>query len=97
MSHGAIVRRDHHGVVLRYVDPGELRAHHSDRRLQVSDRQRAALVAAERECLVLRVIAEHLDVSDIGMNRIDDALSIIRRALNSLRPGFGLSPRGFEG
>jgi hypothetical protein len=87
-----IVTRDRHGVVLRY-SPGRLRPHHVERQPQVSDRRRNNLIAAERELLSLQIIAEHLDVSDIGMTRIHDALNTIRRALDLKRPSLGLATR----
>jgi endonuclease/exonuclease/phosphatase family metal-dependent hydrolase len=87
-----IVTRDRHGVVLRYL-PDRLGPHHTEQRPQVSDRRRLALIKAEREWLTLRIVADHLDISDIGRTRIDDALEAIRVALEFKRQDYGMVTR----
>lgn len=89
----AVIRRDNCGVLLRYPDPGVLRRHHVERRVQVSDAQRNELIAAERAVRSLTVIFEHLGVSEIGMTRVRDELCTIRHALSSRRPDLGLKPQ----
>jgi hypothetical protein len=85
----AVIRRNHEGVVLRYTDPADLQPHHVERRSQVSDSQRSALIKAECELLTLWIIAEHIDISDIGMRRIADAIETIRRGLEAKRREYG--------
>jgi hypothetical protein len=87
----AIVVRDNYGVLLRYGDPGDLRDVHRQRKPQPSDRQRISLLKGERELLTLRIIADHLDLSDIALTRIDDALEAIRVALEFKRRDYGMS------
>jgi hypothetical protein len=87
----AVLRRDDHGVLLRYADPTVLRAHHVEQRPQVSDTRRIALIKAERSLLSLWVIAEHLNISDIGMMRIADELETIRNALEIKRRDYGMA------
>jgi hypothetical protein len=48
-----------------------------------------AVIAADHELAVLRIIAEHLDLSDIGMTRIMDALETIGDALDRMRDLLG--------
>jgi len=87
----AVLRRDDHGVFLRYADPTVLRPHHVEQRPQVSDTRRIALIKAERELLTLRIIADHLDLSNIGRTRIDVALEAIRVGLEFKRRDYGMS------
>jgi hypothetical protein len=87
----AVIQRNHEGVVLRYADPTVLRAHHVEQRPQVADRQRVQLIKAERSLLTLWVIAENLNISDIGMTRIADELETIRRALDIKRRDYGMA------
>jgi hypothetical protein len=84
-------RRNHEGVILDYCDPGERRAHHDERRPQVSDRRRNALIAAERELLTMTIIFDHLDLSGIALTRLDDGLRRIRIALNIRRSDYGMA------
>jgi len=85
-----VLKRNHEGVILRYVDAGELRTHHVDQRPQVSDSRRNDLIAAERELLTMSIIFDHLDLSGIARTRLDDGLERIRRALNLTRPRLGM-------
>jgi hypothetical protein len=79
-----IIRRNDEGVILRYdIEPR--RAFHDERKPQVSDSRRNALVTAERELLTMAVIFDHLDLSGIARTRLDDGLRRIRRALNARR------------
>jgi hypothetical protein len=87
---GDIILRDRNGVFLRYSDPSVRRLHHDERRPQPSDRERMALLRAERACLTLMVLAEHLDLSDIALTRINDELCAIQRALDLKRPRLGM-------
>jgi hypothetical protein len=87
----AVIRKNREGVVLDYGDPGAAHRHHADYKHHPDDPQRLALIAAEREVLTLRVIAEHAEFSEIAMTRITDALNIIQRALELKRPDVGLS------
>lgn len=80
-------RRNHEGVIL---DHGERRAIHVEPRPQVSDTQRFVLLKAERELLTLWILAEHLDISNIGRTRIADALEAIRLALDVHRQHYGM-------
>lgn len=91
----AQIEFDHAGVRLDYGDPGAKHAFHDDQRLKISDRRRLALIAAERSVLTLRVIADHLEISDIGKARIDAELDTIQRELEVRRPALGLNrPQG---
>jgi D-serine deaminase-like pyridoxal phosphate-dependent protein len=85
-----IIRRNHEGVLLRYADPGVRRAFHMAQVRQPSDLERMAIIAAEHEILVLQIIAEHLEVSDIGMARVLYALDVIQDALDSRRARLGM-------
>jgi hypothetical protein len=80
-------------VLLNYGDPSTRRAHHDQQGPQIGDRRRVALIRAERELVVLEIIVEHLDLSDIALTRIADALHAIRRALDLNRPACGLQPQ----
>lgn len=86
-----IIRRDHNGVVLRYVDPSVRRPHHTSRQPQPSDRLRMAILKAERQLHILEIIVEHLGVSEIGLERIFYALRTIECALSQARAELGLS------
>jgi hypothetical protein len=79
-----IIRRNDEGVILR-CDIEPRRAFHDERKPQVSDSRRNALVTAERELLTMAVIFDHLDLSGIARTRLDDGLRRIRRALNARR------------
>jgi hypothetical protein len=86
-----IVVRGDEGRWRRYPDPSVLRPYHTEHRSQPLDRERCDLIAAERELVKLKIIAEHLDVSDLGMTRILDSLRIIQRALEKKRPALGMN------
>jgi hypothetical protein len=85
-----IVRRDAHGVVLRYY-PDRLGPHHTERKRHPSDRERMDLLRAERACLTILIIGEMV-LSDIAMTRLLDELHAIQRALNLKRPKLGMAP-----
>ena len=84
--------RDHNGVLLRYEDGGSIKPFHVEQHAYSDDRERMALLQAERELLALRVITDCLDLSSIGRTRILDALEVIQRALAAKRPKLGMSP-----
>jgi hypothetical protein len=86
-----IILRDSRGVLLRYTDPSVLHAHIAEQRPQVSDRRRISLLKAERELLTLRIIADHLDLSNSALTRISDALEVIRVALEVKRRDYGMA------
>lgn len=86
----AVMLRDQHGVVLRYADPAVLRPHHLEQRPHVSDRRRIALLKAECELLTFQIIVEHLELSDIALTRMSDALDAIRVALAVTRRDYGM-------
>jgi hypothetical protein len=88
----AVLKRDDHGVLLNYGDPGAKHRHHVEQRPQVADRQRMQLLKAERSLLTIWVIAENLNLSDIAMTRIADELETIRRALDIKRRDYGMAP-----
>lgn len=67
-----------------------LRPHHVEQRHCPSDRERARLLRAERACLTLRVLAEHMELSDIAMTRVLDELHAIQRALSLKRSRLGM-------
>lgn len=78
----AHVIRDRHGVLLRYEgidEPLPVRTS------QVSDRQRIAVLKALTALRELLIIIECLDLSDLGRDRILDALHTIERALERKR------------
>jgi hypothetical protein len=85
----AVLRKDQHGVLLRY-HPDALGRHHVEQRPQPSDSERIALIEAEREFLALTVIAECLDISDHGRSRVYVALATIQRALALKRRSVGM-------
>jgi DNA-binding NtrC family response regulator len=87
---GDVVVRDRNGVLLRYADPSVRRAQHHSRNAQPCDRERMSLIKAERELLTLQIVADHLDLSDIAMTRISDALQVIRIALQVKRREYGM-------
>jgi hypothetical protein len=91
---GDIIMRNHEGVVLRYADPSVQRRHHIERRPQAFDRLRTALLRAEREMTRLETICEHLEVSEVGGERISWALQSIRAFLEMERPTLGLARVG---
>jgi hypothetical protein len=86
----AVIRRNREGVLLNYGDPGELRDFYQDGALQPSDAARIGLLKAEHELIVLEVILQHLDVSDIATARIADALDTIRNAIEVKRRSLGM-------
>jgi hypothetical protein len=87
----AVIHRNREGVLLRYADPSVRRPHHSERKVQPSDRLRISILKAELEVRILWIIAEHLDeLSEIGQSRIADALRQIEAALNLARAELGL-------
>jgi hypothetical protein len=83
--------RNHEGVILRYGDLSELRPFHTEQKPQPHDRERIAVIKAGRELVVLEIIFEHLDLSDIARTRIDDALWVIYCALQSERRKLGMA------
>jgi hypothetical protein len=84
------VRRDGHGVLLRYPSHDVGRPYQTEQRPQVSDRRRIALIKAERALVWLQIIVDHLDVSDLGLTHIGDALESIRIGLEvKRRDGMG--------
>ncbi len=87
-----VVGHDDSGVLLRYF-PDKLGRHHVEQRPQVSDRRRMALLKAERAVLTLWIIAEHLNISDVGMTRIADELQAIREALEVKRRDYGMTAK----
>lgn len=86
----AVIRRVN-GVLLRYPDPSVLRPHHAALKFQPSDRLRCSVVKAQREVSRLWILVEHLDVSDIGLERMANALKAIDTALNQARDELGLA------
>jgi hypothetical protein len=86
VSARSLVRNDE-GVLLRYNVDAPLPA---QRKVQPSDAERMALLKAEGELLALSIIAEHLDISDIAIVRIADALDTIRSALDVRRSRLGM-------
>jgi hypothetical protein len=78
-------------VVLDYADPSALRAHHVDQKPQPSDRDRIAVIKAERGLIVLEIIFDCLDLSDIASTRIDNQLRAIYRGLRVRRRSLGMS------
>jgi hypothetical protein len=85
-----IILKNQQGVVLRYTDPSVRRPHHDSRKLQPGDRERMRVLKAERELITLEIISEHLDLSDIALTRVADALEAIRLALQVKRRQFGM-------
>ena len=77
-------------AVFDYIDPAARRPHHDERRQEPTDRERMRLIKAERELLTLQIIADHLDLSDIALTRIADALEAIRLALQVKRRQLGM-------
>jgi hypothetical protein len=78
-------------VILDYGDPAALRSHHVERRPQAPDRLRTALLRAERELTRLEIICEHLEPSELGIERISWAFKTIRTYLEMERPTLGLA------
>jgi hypothetical protein len=75
-------RRNADGVLLRYFPDTRL---HVEQKAQPSDRLRVSILRARREIRILRIIAEHLEISDVGLSRMDDALKSIDAALSLAR------------
>ena len=84
-----IVRHDDNGVLLRY-HPDRLGRHHVEQRAQPTDAERIALIKAEKGLADLVIILDHLSLSDTAINRLDDALHAIYKALQLKRPRLGL-------
>lgn len=87
------VLRNYEGVLLRYNLDAPLPA---QRKVQPSDAERMMLIAAERELVVVLIIAEHLDLSNIALTRICDALDTIRKALDVKRRSFAMQSEAVE-
>jgi hypothetical protein len=87
----AITTHNRLGHVRRYSDGSELRPFHVEQKPQPTDRERCALVAADKEIGVLFTIAQYLEVSDVGFSRILHALQIIQRALDAKRLRVGMN------
>ena len=84
----ALIRRDRHGVLLRYEIGAPLKLEAME---QPSDAERVAIVQAERELAALEIIFDCLDLSDIGRTRVDDALGAVYNALQIKRRKSGMS------
>lgn len=69
--------RNHEGVLLHYGDDffPALSPHIR------SDRERVMVLRAERELRTIAVIADHLAITSVGRDRIEDSLRIISIAL----------------
>jgi hypothetical protein len=87
---GDIIRRDHNGVLLFYADPSVMRPHHTSQRPQPSDRERIAVLRAERALIRLELIAQYAGLSSLALDRIDDALEDIYDALQLKRKRFDM-------
>jgi hypothetical protein len=86
----AVLKRDDHGVLLRYAEPSILCPHHVESRPHPGDRERVAILEAERACLTILIIGEHV-LSEIAMTRLLDELRAIQRALDLKRSRLGMS------
>lgn len=89
----AVIHRNREGVLLRYADPGVRRPHHSERKVQPGDGERISVLKAEHALIVLQLIAQYAELSDLAMTRIDDALTEIYQALQLRRKTFGMNTR----
>jgi hypothetical protein len=87
----ALVRRDDHGVLLNYGDPGELRDFHHDTTPKASDRERVLCVRAERALRLVSTIIECLNLDDA---LVDRAIDVIHSALDVGRARLGIAPPG---
>jgi hypothetical protein len=96
VSQNAIVLRDQHGVLLRY-HPDAFVPQTAGQKPQPSDRERMALINAERELVTLEIVFEHLELSHIARSRLADALHAIYAALEFKRPSLGMSVTGTGG
>jgi hypothetical protein len=77
------------GVLLRYETA--LRGpHHEAQRIWPSDRLRMALLRADRQVRTLEIIAEHMDPSPVGIDRVTFALRTIQAALSMAREEIGM-------
>jgi hypothetical protein len=85
-----IVRLDDSGVLLRYPDPTVRRAHHDERKAQPDDLERVAILRAERALILLQTIAEHADLNEHAVMRIEEALDDVYAALQIKRRQFGM-------
>ena len=83
------VRRNREGVLLTYY-PDWRGPHHYALKFQPSDRLRCLAVKAEKELRILEIIIEHLELSDVGLSRILNALRSIECALSRARDELGL-------
>jgi hypothetical protein len=88
---GDIVRLDDRGVLLRYPDPTVRRAHHDTRTAQPGDLLRVAILKAERALVLLQTIAEHADLNEYAVMRIEEALDDVYEALQLKRRECGMS------
>jgi hypothetical protein len=80
------MRKNAHGVILDYGDPGA----HLELKIYPSDRLRCSVLKAAKELATLCIIVEHLDLSDIGYDRIAFALHALESALNLVRDELGM-------
>jgi hypothetical protein len=83
----AFLRRDDHGVLLNYADPGELRDFHQDTTPKVSERERVLFIRAERG---LRLLSTVVECSQWDDAQIDRAIDAVRAALDVGRARLGL-------
>jgi hypothetical protein len=60
------------------------------------DTDAMAVLAAEREVDVVKVIATHAALSEIALERITEACDVIRAGLNARRPELALTVRSIE-
>jgi len=81
---GTIIRRDTHGVLLRYATDLVLVAKHTP---PISNRVRIARLRAPDELKILGILFDHLDISEVGRDRIDEGLDVFADALELPRIG----------
>ncbi len=77
-------------MLLRY-SVGDAQPFHTVQTEQASDGERMVLIAADRALVRISTIVEYCSISDLGVSRIIDALSTIKRALDLKRPRLGLA------
>ena len=82
------------GVVLDYPDPAERRLHHDERKSQPNDLERVAIIKAERALILLQTIAEHADLNEYAVMRIEEALDDVYEALQLKRRECGMHTTG---
>jgi hypothetical protein len=87
----AVLERRVDGVILRYADPTSRHRYHDEQKPQRSDRLRNAVLVAEREVRIMWIIAQHIEISDVGLERLGFALKSINAALNLARDELGLA------